>query len=293
MKITEGYMPYLGHKTWYRVAGETAGSRKPILLLHGGPGSTHNSLELLDPLAEDGRMVITYDQIGCGNSYLEGHPELWTLETWKNELIALIDHLGLGEFHLLGQSWGGMLTIAYVSDCGGDRVKSAVLSSTLPSSQLWGREQHRNIRFMSEEDQAAIAEAERTGVFTGEAYEKAVAVFMERHCYSPPKATDPECIRREKKAGSESYLYGWGPNEFSPMGTLKNFDYTDKLKSWKTPALVISGTDDLCTPLIAKTMYDAIPDARWELFAGCRHTVYAEENEKYLALVREWLAAHD
>ena len=292
MKITEGSMPYLGYQTWYRIAGETKGDKKPVILLHGGPGSTHNSLELLDPLAKDGRVVITYDQIGCGNSYLDGHPRFWTLETWLNELIALIKHLGLDEFHLLGQSWGGMLTIAYVSDVG-KGVKSTVLSSTLPSSQLWGKEQHRNIRFMSEEDQAAIAEAEKNGCFEGEAYEKAVAVFMERHCYSPPKPSDPECIRREKKSGSEAYLYGWGPNEFSPMGSLKDFDYTEKLKEWTVPALIISGTDDLCTPLIAKTMYDAIPDARWELFAGCRHTVYAEETEKYLKLVSAFLAAHD
>ena len=64
-----------------------------------------------------------------------------------------------------------------------------------------------------------------------------------------------ECLRRPKKVGTESYLYGWGPNEFSPMGTLKDFDYTDRLHEIDAPCLIISGTNDLCTPLVAKTMY--------------------------------------
>ena len=96
MKITEGYMPYLGHKTYYRVVGECTGNKKPLVLLHGGPGSTHNYFEVLDRLAEeDGRQLVMYDQIGCGESYLDGHPELWNAKTWINELIELRKHLGL------------------------------------------------------------------------------------------------------------------------------------------------------------------------------------------------------
>ena len=75
--ILEGYMPYLGYQTYYRIVGKP--SNKPALvLLHGGPGSTHNYFEVLDRIADTGRQVISYDQIGCGNSYLDGHPELWT-----------------------------------------------------------------------------------------------------------------------------------------------------------------------------------------------------------------------
>ena len=113
MKITEGYMPYLGYKTYYRIAGECSGNKKPLILLHGGPGSTHNYFEVLDRLADEGRAIISYDQLGCGNSYVEGHSELWCSETWMNELIELRKYLGLVELHFLGQSWGGMLSIEY------------------------------------------------------------------------------------------------------------------------------------------------------------------------------------
>ena len=62
-------MPYLGYKTYYRIAGECSGNKKPLILLHGGPGSTHNYFEVLDRLADEGRAIISYDQLGCGNSY--------------------------------------------------------------------------------------------------------------------------------------------------------------------------------------------------------------------------------
>ena len=103
-KITEGYMPYLNYKTYCRIVN--GGDKTPIVLIHGGPGSTHNYMELLDCIADSGRKVISYDQIGCGNSYLDGHPELWNADTWIDELIALRKHLHLDEVYLLGQSWG-------------------------------------------------------------------------------------------------------------------------------------------------------------------------------------------
>jgi len=56
---------------------------------------------------------------------------------------------------------------------------------------------------------------------------------------------------------------------------------------------VISGTNDLCTPLVAKTLYDGIPQARWELFDGARHMVFAEQTEKYCALLKTWMAEND
>ena len=88
MKIQEGYMPFMNYRTYYRIVGDNSSQKAPLLLLHGGPGSTHNYFELLDDLANDGRMVISYDQLGCGNSFVEGHPELWNMETWIGELKA-------------------------------------------------------------------------------------------------------------------------------------------------------------------------------------------------------------
>lgn len=293
MKIKEGYMPFMGYRTYYRIAGECAPGKFPLLTMHGGPGSTHNYFELLDSIAESGHAVISYDQLGCGESYLDGHPELWTLETWMNELIELRKHLGLEKLHLLGQSWGGMLEIAYLIDQKPKGICSAVLSSTLPSSLLWGEEQHRLIKYMPEVHQKAIAEAERTGNYNSAEYEAANDYFMALHCAAPVTEDMPECLRRPKKSGSEAYLYGWGPNEYTPLGSLRDFNYTDRLCEIEAPCLIMSGTEDLCTPIIAKTMYDRIKDTEWELFAGCRHMPFAEDTEHYCRILADWLNRHD
>lgn len=212
-KITEGYMPFMGYQTYYRIVGEET-EKAPLLLLHGGPGSTHNYFEVLDCIAETGRQVISYDQIGCGNSYLDGHPELWTQKTWIDELIAIREHLHLDEVHLLGQSWGAMQIIAYVIDEKPEGLKSLILSSGHASSSLWASEQHRLIKQLSEEDQEAIRRAEASGQWDAPDYLRANDHYFEQFVISVDEHS-PECLRRKKRAGTEAYLYGWGPTNIS------------------------------------------------------------------------------
>ncbi len=294
MKIAEGYMPYLGYKTYYRIVGEKTGDKKPLVLLHGGPGSAHNYFEVLDRLAEeDGRQLIMYDQIGCGESYVENRPDLWTSKTWVEELIALREHLGLDEIHLLGQSWGGMLLLDYTCNYKPEGLKSLILSSTLPASWMWGIEQHRMIKELPKEMQDAIEKATAINDYSDPVYQAAEAEYMSRHCSGPVTEESPECLRRPVQKGGESYVVGWGPNEYTPMGTLKDYDVTEQLKDIKEPSLVINGGNDLCTPYIAKYMYDRIPNSRWELFRTSRHMCFVEENDKYVELMKEWLNQND
>lgn len=293
MKISEGYMPFMGHHTYYRTVGERT-DKAPLILLHGGPGSTHNYFEVLDRVAEeDGRMLVMYDQIGCGNSYVDGRPDLWTAETWENELIALRKHLGLDTCHLLGQSWGGMLLLTYICGYEHSGVKSGILSSTLPASWLWGIEQARMIKELPEEYQEAIKTATETGDYSSDIYQRAEEEYMLRHAAGKPDPNGPECLLRKKRTGRESYVIGWGPNEYTPMGTLKDYDVIDKLKDIKEPCLVINGGNDLCTPYIAKVMYDNIPNSRWELFRECRHMCFVEDNGHYVEVLKEWLNEKD
>ena len=77
------------------------------------------------------------------------------------------------------------------------------------------------------------------------------------------------------------------------MGTLKDFDLTDKLWTITEPTLIISGGNDLSTPYIAKTMADNIPGSRWELFRTCRHSCYVEDTPRYAAILKEWLNEND
>ncbi len=288
--LVEGHLSYLDYQTDYRIVGPVNAKKTPLLLLHGGPGSTHNYFEVLDRLAEeDGRQLVSYDQLGCGESFVEGRPELWTMETWLGELQAVRKALGLEELILLGQSWGGMLVLEYMCRHAHPGVKGIVLSSTLPSSRLWGEEQARMIRQLPPQMQAAIRSATERNRYDSARYQAAEALYMELHAAGAPGEDASECLRRPKRKGTESYLTAWGPNEFTPTGTLKDFDVTELLHTIDVPTLIVSGGNDLCTPYIAKTMFDRIPKARWELFRDCRHMCFVEQTDHYIALLKDWM----
>ena len=104
--ITEGYIPFKGYQTWYRIVGDgEAPGKLPLLCLHGGPGATHDYLESLDGMADTGRRVIYYDQLGCGRSAIPvSNPALWTVDLFVKEVDVVRQALGLERIHLLGQS---------------------------------------------------------------------------------------------------------------------------------------------------------------------------------------------
>jgi len=106
-------MPFGGFDTWYRVVGRLEprldDAPAPVVLLHGGPGATHDYLLPLEALAEGGRAVIFYDQLGNGRSthLPEQKSDFWTVQLFVKELASLLCHLGIAErYHLSGQSWG-------------------------------------------------------------------------------------------------------------------------------------------------------------------------------------------
>ncbi|MBN7274677.1 proline iminopeptidase-family hydrolase [Ligilactobacillus pobuzihii] len=292
MKITEGYMPFQGYQTYYRIIGEAKNNTAPLLLLHGGPGSSHNYFEMLDDLANAGFQLIMYDQLGCGKSSAPDKPELWQAQTWIDELAALREHLDLGHVHLLGQSFGGMLAIMYLLEEKPQGVDSLILSSTLSSAKLWASEQHRMIKYLPQKEQDAIAQAEKTGDYTTPGYQSANDHYMALHAAAPVTESSPEPLRRAKINGQQAYQVAWGPNEYTPTGTLHDYEYTERLAEITIPTLITNGTDDLCTPLVAKTMYDHLPNAKWELFQNSRHMPFIEHHDKYIALLKDWLTEH-
>lgn len=292
--VKEEMVPFGNYQTYCRIVGEET-DRAPLVFLHGGPGSSHNYFELLDDLARQShRKLIMYDQIGCGQSSIpDDHPELYNAQTWVAELQNLRQYLHLGQIHLLGQSWGGMLAIIYLCDYHPQGVQSLILSSTLSSAKLWASELHRLIQFMPLKDQQAIQLAEAENDFTSDAYQKANAAFMELHAAAQPTDSSPEPLRRPKRGGEQAYLTAWGPNEYNPQGNLANYEYTDQLKDIQTPSLIIDGTNDLCTPLVAKTMADQLPHSSWHLFQNARHMVFVEQPRAYQHLLTQWLLDHD
>jgi L-proline amide hydrolase len=105
--VSEGFADFRGHQTWYRVTGPQDTGKAPLVVLHGGPGCTHDYLDSFMDIA--GRPVIHYDQLGNGRStrLRDRGADFWTVELFVAELDNLLAHLGIaGRYHVLGQSWG-------------------------------------------------------------------------------------------------------------------------------------------------------------------------------------------
>ena len=116
MKVREGTAPFGDWATWYRVTGGDDPAQAPLVVLHGGPGATHAYVESFADRAQSGRMVIHYVQIGCGRSSRlpDRGAEFFNVALFLSELRNLFNHLDISErFHLLGQSWGGMLAAEF------------------------------------------------------------------------------------------------------------------------------------------------------------------------------------
>jgi proline-specific peptidase len=267
-----GTLPFREWQTWYGVVGDgEAPGRLPLLVLHGGPGSSHDVLEGLGALAEQGRRVVFYDQLGGGDSDRPEDPSLWVAETFVEQLRSVRGGLGLERIHLFGSSWGGMLALEYAFTRPRG-VASLVLNSTPTSAPRWAEETLRLHADLPPGLDAKAAEDE----------------FRRRHiCRLDP---EPEVMKRGRaKYGLQVYETMWGPNEYTVTGTLKDWDVIDRLREIRTPTLITSGEYDECTPALVEPLHEGIAGSEWVLFEGCSHTSYLEQPERYVDVVSEFL----
>jgi L-proline amide hydrolase len=268
----EGRLPFREWQTWYRVVGEAeALGRLPLLVLHGGPGGSHDILQGLGALSAQGRRVVFYDQLGGGDSDRPDDPSLWMVETFLEQLRSVREGLGLERIHLFGSSWGGMLALEYAFTQRGG-LASLVLNSTPTSAPRWAEETLR-------------LHAELPPGLEGKSAEDE---FRRRHiCRLEP---EPEVIVRARaKFGLQVYETMWGPNEFTVTGTLKDWDVIDRLGEIGVPTLITSGRHDECTPALVEPLHEGIAGSRWEIFENCSHTSYLEDPERYVEVVGGFL----
>jgi len=290
--VSEGFVSSGGFRSWYRVVGDLTqpGPAKfPLLVLHGGPGGPSDYLEPLEELADSGRPIIFYDQLGCGNSDQPNDPSLWRVELFLEELATVRQELGLDHIHLLGHSWGGMLAMEYAltQPVG---LASLILASSPASIPQWIAEANRLRKELPQDVEETLRHHEEAATTTDPAYEEAMQVFYQRHvCRLVPW---PESWKRaldKLMANPEVYNTMFGPSEFHATGTLKEWDIRDRLGEIQLPTLVTSGRYDEVTPVIAETVHRGIAGSEWVIFEQSSHMAHLEEEDEYRRVVEDFM----
>ncbi|HEX7526405.1 MAG TPA: proline iminopeptidase-family hydrolase [Gaiellaceae bacterium] len=293
--MSEGRMSRDGNETWYRVVGDLEAGPTPVVICHGGPGAAHDYTEPIANLSRYGRGCVLYDQIGCGNStHLPDAPtDFWTVQLFKDELVDLTRYLGIGDrYAVVGQSWGGMLSMEHALDRP-PGLRAIVVADSPASIPLWVEEANRLRADLPQDVQETLTRHEADGTTDSPEYEAAVRVYYDRHLCRVPW---PDYVERSfAQMDDDPTVYHTmnGPSEFHCIGSLKTWDITDRLAEITVPTLLVSGRHDEATPHIVEQIHSRIPGAQWRLFEQSSHMPHVEEPEGFLEAVEGFLKTID
>ena len=288
MFVKEGFVPFRGYRTWYRLVGDDEESGKaPLMCLHGGPGASWDYLEPLEAVAKTGRRVVFYDQLGSGNSDEPHNPSMYTVELYVEEVDVVRRALGLQQVHILGQSWGGMLAMEYALTQP-EGLVGLILADTAASLPQWASEAQRLVAELPEDVQQTLRQHLEAGTTKSPEYRNAYKVFSHRHILSLEPRPD-YWTRMASKPGGEVYDTMWGPSEIHITGTLKDWDITGRLGEISVPTLVLCGRNDEATPVLAETINRGIPGSELVIFENSEHVPHITETSRYLQVLDQFL----
>ena len=294
--VTEGTAKFGDYQTWYRITGDLSSDKTPLVVLHGGPGCVHDYLLPVAAIAETGRPVIHYDQVGNGRSshLRDKPPEFWTVRLFLDELESLVDTLGIaGRYHILGQSWGGMLGAEHATlrPAG---LRGLVIADSPAAMDLWSAAAAELRAALPPGVDETLRAHEEAGTTDSEEYRQAMRFFYDRHvCRRVPW---PDEVARTFAAIDDDptvYLAMNGPSEFHVVGSLRNWSIVDRVGAISVPTLLISGEFDEATPSTIEPYFCGIVDARWVILDNCSHMPQIEDTERFNTLVTQFLGECD
>jgi proline iminopeptidase len=284
----EGFIEVDGGKIWYRIDGE--GDKTPVLLLHGGPGSSSFYLEPLKELSQD-RPVIFLDQLGCGRSTRITDTTLMTIEKNVEQLEQVRKALKLDKFYLYGHSWGTMLGMDYYVKYP-KGIQGLIFSSPLFSTKIWTDDADTLIKTLPEATQKAIRESERLKDYANEAYKEAMEVYYKAYVRRSDKSKSQQDTAA-KFFGENVYNFMWGPSEFTATGNLLNYNRLKDLPKITVPTLLTAGEYDEARPSSVRYYTSLIPGALFKEIPQAAHSTMMDNPKEYIGVLREFLRKMD
>ena len=280
----EGLIEVEGGKVWYRINGNS--DRTPVLILHGGPGSSSFGQEPLKELSKD-RPIIFYDQLGSGRSDRITDTTLMKVERYIEEVEQVRMKLDLEKIVLYGQSWGTALSLEYYLKYP-EHVKGIIFSSPYFSTKRWVKDAKELVTTLPDSIQNIIRTNEERKTFDNKEYKDAVALFYSKFLRRKER---PQHIKdtASKYFGTNVYEYMWGPSEFTATGTLLNYDRIDKLSEVKVPVLFITGEYDEARPSTVKYYQSLVPGSHFKEIENSGHATLNDNPEEAIIAVRNFL----
>ena len=285
MEPIEGYAKILGFNLFYRTYGRP--TKGTVLCLHGGPGATHDYLLSLEDLAQFGYRVVLIDQLGCGKSDRPRGTSLYTIAHNVEEVEGVRRALRLGTVHLMGSSYGGALAIATALK-DQRNLRSLIVTGGLASVPLTVREMRRLVNRLPPKVRATIAKYEALEDYRNPKYLAAVDVFYRRYVCRLPVWPREVTYSFEHLSGPVYFTMN-GPNEFTIIGTIKDWDVTDRLPTIHIPTLVTVGRYDEVTPRVAESIHRGIKGSKLVRFEKSAHLAMWEERSHYIEVLRNFL----
>jgi proline iminopeptidase len=262
----------------------------PLLVFHGGPGLDHTEFaDYLDPLTDDGayRLVLV-DERACGRSDRTAPPDSWTLARMAEDVSDLAAALGVrGGYATLGHSYGAFIALQHAVDYPGE-PRGTIVSAGVASARWLDRVEQQLAEFepVALREQVTSSWAHEAEVRTEDEVDALMVEQMPFHFREPEGAALAEYLRRTH--GRARYA----PDVIRHFAAQQygGIEVEDRLGDVTHPVLVLGGRHDrTCAVGASEDMAARLPDALLVVFENSAHMMFAEQQDHYLATVREFL----
>jgi proline iminopeptidase len=294
-RIEEGFVDVGDVLIYYKALG----AGEPLVILHGGPGASHDYLlPYLLPLAKTNRLVFI-DERGSGRSTKLDDPSGYTVESMADDVEAVRQALHLEKISLLGHSYGGVVAQAYALKHQ-EHLSHLILASTFHSTRQLNDAFRRMVAAMKPELRDRIEALEKAGLygngkdFEQNRYAEAYMVAAWGEGYFPylyRRHPDPNFAPAASGAMSwDLYREMWGSHgEFVVDGNLASVEYADRLGSIRVPTLITVGDHDECDPAIARDMQRCIPGSQLVVLPESGHMTFVDQPSLFLKAVDDFV----
>ena len=296
--VEEGYVDAHGALIFYQIIGHGA----PLMIVHGGPGVSHDYLmPHLLPLARTNQLIFI-DERGSGRSEKLEDTSQYTVENMVEDVENVRQALHLGKVSLLGHSFGGVLAQAYAFKYQRN-LTHLILGGTFYSTTAMNKVLAEEKRSMPPEALVKLEALEKAGLFgKGKDWEKGrypddYAKLAWGDGYFPylyQRRPDANYDPAAGNTGTSWDLYRemWGSDgEFIIDGNLKSVEYLDKLSGIHVPTLVICGDHDESNPSLSRTMHEKIAGSTLVILPQAGHMAFVDQPSSYIKAVAEFLQA--